>query len=242
MTNKKAQIFEQGLVIVVFALCVMALGAFILYNGRIITSLDNLHPVVFMHDEQRALAFYAKDAGKLASEQAFSSTINDLGKNCQRTSENINYELWKKDCLLKNDEAKKRFLGYANSSMSKMLNTSFSLNLDSTLAVTIKPVVMNVSLKNMNIDYTSDISYSINLDDYGIDLNFEKMYNSILDRWDDCKIINETQKIKDCMYGLKIKGWILNIKNDNFFCDLISEKSYYNGNFEPLIIKFKLEK
>jgi hypothetical protein len=241
--NRRGQVFEQGLVIVVFVLCVMALISFMIYNGSMTNSLSNVYPAVLMYHGQKNSAFYAKESGKLAVQEAYSETLKDLIQECPRTQENINYVVWKKECLLKNDKINERFLSHTDDSMRGLFNSDFNLKIDNEkLSFVIPPLRLGTSFKNINVNYTSDISFDINLLDYGIDLNLEKIYNSILERWNDCKILKETQKIKDCMYGLKVRGWKFNIRNEYFFCELTSEREFYTGSFGPLILKFKLEK
>lgn len=241
--NNKAQVFEEALVIVVFVICVMALISFNVYNSRIKYSLGEVYPVVSMFNQQKSLAFYAEESGKLAVQKAYSEVLDDLIRNCPRTQENINYAFWKKDCLLSNEEIAEKFISRANASMNNLIASDFSIALENEKALfKIEPLTMNSSLKDIDINYTSDISFDVNLSEYGIDLNLEKIYDSVLDRWDGCKALSENSKIKDCMNGLKVKGWRLSMLNDDFFCDLENEKEIYTGSLERMILKLKLEK
>jgi hypothetical protein len=206
-------------------------------------SISQVYPVVFMYNGQKQLAFYAGESGNLAVQEAFSEVLRNFGRSCPKTQENINYAIWKKDCLPSNERIKEDFLYNVNISMRKLVLSKFNLDLENeNLFFNIKPLSMNSSLKDMTINYTSDISFIINLPKKGIDLNLEKTYNSILDKWDECKNLNETLQIKACLNNLEIDGWKIAIRNDNFFCDLTSDQNYYTGKFEPLVLKFKLEK
>lgn len=244
--NKKAQIFEQGLVIVVFSICVIALISFLAYNQKIKLSLSEVYPAASIYQEQEEISFYANDAANIAIQKAFYETLKEAGKECPRSSENVNYVIWTKDCLMKNDRFRERFVYHAENAMSELDAKTKSITIDKdAIFFNFDMLQLNSSLKksaDIKISYNSDISFNNSLSSSNINLDFENLSSSVLDGWEKCKKESDLIKIKACMNNLKIKGWKLTIRNDDFFCDLTSEESYYTGKFEPLTLKLILEK
>jgi hypothetical protein len=243
MKNKKAQVFEQGLVIAVFSICVIALILFLSYNQKEAISLSSIYPAISIYSEQKEIAFYAKESGKLAVQESFYETLKNIGKECASSPENINYAIWARGCLPSNDKIKETFLSNVDRVMQSLgVNPKSVTPNDEKILFTFNPVQLNSSAENIHINYSSDISFDINLTSNSINLNFADIYNQILDQWARCNK-GDIISAKSCMNGMKIKGWTLSIRNDDFFCDLVSKESFYTqGGFQLIIIKLRLVK
>ena len=248
LMNKKAQIFEKGLVLVVFILSVMAIISFVIYHNRENISFDSVYPAVSLYSQQEDLSFYAKEAGKISVQDAYSRTLENIGKNCQKSTENLAYTIWTKDCIIGDDALKEEFLSLFNSSMNSFMSgkaqiNSINLN-QKNISIIFQPLITSAFLEGskITINYTYDPSFSINIEEYGIDFNIEKFYNAVFNQWNICKRKDESV-IKTCMNSLVFDGWNFRMFNNDLFCDLTSKKSYYFDNkMQPIVMKFKLEK
>jgi len=248
-SNKKAQIFEQGLVLVVFVVCAFALYTFFAYGQKIQFSFDNVQNALSLYDHQEETSFYLKEAGKLSVQEAYYATLTRVGENCPDAQTNRAYAIWNKECLMKNPDVETKFLFYINSSMQNFMK-SYAFTLDSLklengqLSFIFRPVILNATLKENKIEvsYLYDFSFNLNLSENNIDLNFERISAEVFNKWDNCRN-KDAAEIKNCMSALKLSGWDYLILNSDFFSELKNKNNYYfNNKFEPIIIKFQLEK
>lgn len=246
--NKKAQIFEWGLVLTVFVICAFALTTFLVYNSKTKTSFVDVHQIFLLYDRQEIAEFYAKEAFGLAISEAYSNTIKESIMQCPSRLE---FFTWTETCIPKNNEIEAIFIKNIKQSMEKMLsyspelrNHDFSLEKRDNSIYFKMPLNLNVStrsLKNtITINYDSEIS--VNESAENMDLNFEGIYNSVKSRWNFCKGLNDFAKVKNCMSLLTFKNWNFNTLADNSF-ELKTKSSYYFGDkIEPIELNFKLEK
>jgi len=249
MMNKKGQVFEMGLVLVIFTICVFAIVSFLIYNHKTSGSFD-ISPIISLYNQQEDISFYAEEAGKLSAQEAYSNTLKGVGKDCRKYSD---YAVWTHDCIMKIDAFRDEFMLNFNSSIDRlMIDKKTSIDSVSSneniISVSFQPLILNASMKsisNIDVNYTVNPSFSINISDYGIDLNFWKVSNQVLSQWDECKRkSNDAITIKNCMNRMTSDDWqFMVISTGEFFCSLTSKQEYYfNDKLQPIIIKFKLEK
>jgi len=246
--NKRAQIFENGLVLVVFIVAVFAIISFIIYNNKEKISFDSVYPIVSLYSQHEALSFYAKEAGKLSVQEAYSKTLESIGDNCKKAAENRVYAILTKECLNSDQNLKEEFMSSFNSSMNDFISEkaqidSLTLN-QKNISIIFRPLAFNASLEGskINVKYSFDISFDADIGDYNLDFNISKFYNAIFNQWDICKR-KEEAVIKTCMNSLTFDGWNFKMFNNDLFCDLTSKKDYYFDNkLQPIVMKFKLEK
>ena len=254
MINKKAQVFEQGLVIVVFALCLVAFTSFLLYNQKVKASMSEIYPVVQMFDEAGKIQFYVNDSEKIAVQNAYSESIKEIGKDCAKSAENVNYAIWKENCMLTNEQIQEKFLFSLNQTMSELLNqysgkkpilNSISAE-NNKVSFVFSEFNLTSSVKKMNniqIDYNLNLNNEFDLNNLNINLDMETVYDAVLRQWQTCKKSADFNSAKNCMTRQIIEGWSLNVRNEGFLCELNSKTKYYTKNgFEQLVIKLKLER
>ena len=241
--NKKAQtsIFEVTLVVFLLVVCGYALFSLVGLDKKVVSGIVASTKAADMYNEKARDEFYLEEACNLAAREAFYE-IAAIGAAVKPECQYLDngYAIWESGCTPSNS----MFLKSFNKSLANYIERKFESRLENNnLIVNFEDSTMNVSESNFisyQINYNFNPFFVIDLRKEGIDLDFEKVYSSVMEKFGECRqMIN----IATCMKEFKADGWGTVVSSDSkyIFFDLSSEKMFFvNDKLQKITLKFAL--
>jgi len=242
MMKAQTSIFEATLVFFLLVICGYALFSFIGLDKRAESSIIASTKAIDMYNGNTRAEFYLEEACRLAAREAFYETAAIGAVNSADCREYNGYFIWESSCRPSNSQ----FASVFKKSLENYTGKKFESKLEnSKLTVNFEESAMNVSESNnfmsYYINYTFNPSFEIELKKEGIDLDFEKVYSSILEKLVECRQMKNTVT---CMKDFKAESWETSVSSDNEYMlfDLNSEKQFFvNDELQKITLKFALQ-
>jgi len=242
--NKKAQtsVFETSLVIILLIACVYSLVSFYGMKDRVEISLTAPTKLINLYIDKAALEFYLEESVKLAARDAFYETAMNGAVEDAGCKDYNGYFIWGNGCR----PSSSQFESVFSKSLEKYTDRKFESTLENgNLSVNFEDSMMNASEKSSfmsyYINYTFDPIFVIDMKNEGIDLDFEKVYSSVLQKQGECRL---TKNPVTCMKMFKTEGWETSGSGDGEYMlfDLKSEKLFFiDDKLQQITLKFALQ-
>jgi len=241
--NKKAQtsIFEGTLVLFLLVICGYALFSFIGLDKRAESSIIASTKAVDMYSEKTKEAFYLEESVKLAAREAFYEIARKGAVENAECKQYKEYFIWESGCMPSNSQFASLFKNAIENYTERKFESTFE---NDNLIVNFEDSTMNISEKNnfmfYNINYTFNPLFVLDLKDEGIDLDFENIYSSVMEKLGECRQMKNTET---CMNEFKADGWETSVSSESGYIlfDLNSEKLFFvNGKLQQITLKFAL--
>ncbi len=244
-TNKKAQIFALGLVLITLVAMGYTLYTFVVISGNIQESIGPPNKLIEAYNSQTKLLFYAKESAGLAVPDAFNFIAEEKAASGDCVIDGSGYVGWSSTCKPDTKDIEENFLlefkksygGYIQEYPEKV---NFSVTLEENkIKLEAESVTLNFTEKEYNVSFTFEPSFSTNISAFGLSLaDFESIYFGA----QYCKNKNTT-KVKNCMTE-KIKNWHTDVefKEPNLLFDLSTKQSFFiDDGFSAIKLKFKIK-
>ena len=243
MKNKRAQVPEAVLLLLVIAICGTALYYSVMYKSdkaEVISLFKSLE----IYNDAEKLEIYLGEASNLALQEAYEQAAS-MPVICPE-------RIWSETCRPNNQEIKNKLKLNFDESLAKYTDKKFSSEVKDKLNVQFDSINFNTSNENKflkyNIAYLNSLSFSL---DYP-DLNFEKIYSDITAKKSECDKRFETNteadrstKIMRCINEARFNDWDAAIASSEKYyrVTLTSKKSYfYDNTFKKIKLEFALNK
>ena len=244
-TNKKAQIFEVGLVLITLIALGYALYTFVMIKGNFETSVAPPAKLIDAYNSQKKLLFYAKESARLAAQNAFNLIAQEKAASGNCIIDGSGYVNWLSDCKPNTTEIEENFLAEFKKSYESYMKdytekTSYNITFEKNkINLKAANITLNITEKEYNASFTFEPSFSIDISAF--DLNLEDFENIYLAA-QNCKSNNVT-RVKNCMIE-KIQNWNADVefKEPDLLLELSTKKSFFiDEDFSPIKLKFKIK-
>lgn len=250
--NKKSQIFELLIPILMFILCSIALFLFITNSGKLKLSLLSPTKLSDMYTSKDKFMLFAEDSAKLSIMQAYYEIARDnrFAGNCVIDTDGY-IKLCEISESLNNEFAAKIteiFSGYLNSFSDKQFEeVNYKINVNNEI-VNFDSEKINLHTQIQGIlfpfgtIYTFDPSFRIDMKEFGLD-NLGTVVKTSRDCFDKTKSLNS---ITECIKQIKTFSPSIKIEGNKAFFDLTSNKRFFYSQdsqpvYDTIKIKFYLE-
>jgi len=247
-TNKKAQIFAVGLVLITLIAMGYALYTFVVIKRGAEESIMPSAKLIDAYDSKTKLLFYAQESAKLAVRSAFNLIAQEKAASGDCTIDGSGYVEWSANCKPDTKEIEENFLSefkknYENYIEDYPEKTNYSITLDASKKNSInldaESITINISEEEYNATFTFEPSFSIDISLFGLDLtDFEGIYSAT----QNCKS-KDALNVKNCMIE-KIKNWHIDaeLKEPDLLFDLQTKQTFFfDDTFSPIKLKFKIK-
>lgn len=243
--SKRAQVPEAVLLLVALAICGYSLWAVYAFERQTASQISIPEKLMDLYSNQDKFEIYAKEAGKLSIDEAFSNVVKEKYDCTILSAENEQIPIWdgciSKDkteiAFLKNaDESfKKRLLPYAYRHKLSIENKNFRFEFDEINA--------NVSEENYNASY----SYrTIFFAENPIKEDFGSIYSRLISKKAGClkeKEKNPSVDLGSCISNMQSDEWNAECMTSGLYliCALKTKANYFHSNsFKPVEMGFAL--
>lgn len=234
MRNKKASIFELGLVTVTFVALAFALSSFMFIQAKIEKGASPDYEFIGMYDSKERAVLVNEERLNLMAQQAFYDIAKEgaiKGNDC--VVREVEYVEWNENCSPNNENIKKDFISKINGGNASLDNSILALKTGS-----VTKTIEEKGYINYNVSFTFNTSVEFKMNNSGINIDdFEEIYNKAI----ECKKY-DVEKTNECIDD--IENWDINVKKSDGYVlyDLSTKKNFFHdGKFEPIMLKFAIK-
>lgn len=240
--GKRAGIFAVGMIITMIIVMAAAWQAFSTTNRKIAVGVEILPNLTSHYNEQDRFSIYIEESKSLAASQALYEIAKDAAidkkKGSCRVEPQTNYFIWDNNCKPETLFIKQRFIQEFNKSLISFVKAypkenlrpyymnEFAEGSEEIINSAASPIKLESKAKSTFASYslshsveTSLTSTKTNLTEENIDLNFNGIYNKIVEEKTRCQ--TEQKEAEECSKALEA------IEFDYWRADVERQGSYF---------------
>lgn len=245
--KRKAQVPEWIIIFATLAICLAAIYNIATFPGKTASaiSIDNASNV---YTDEKKFMVYFDEAADLSSIQAFSETAKSpSGSKCGKYGEII---IWADGCP-NNTEITTAFVKNLNNSLISYGFQVYQIDISDKIDISLNEKSSEIIEANNLLSYRVNYSHIPEVSIEKPDLDFEKIYASVMDKKTECDLEfkdgreNKEASIGVCLGKLNLDGWNTFIASSGgyYLFNFNSKKFYlYDNSFKPLVLAFALKK
>lgn len=269
--NKRAGIFAVGMIITMMVVMAAAWQAFSTTNKKITVGTKILPNLTSLYDEQDRFFIYIEESKSLAASQALYEIAKDAAinknKDSCRVEPKTNYFIWDNNCKPEALFIKQKFIQEFNKSLASFVEAYPKENLrlhytnefaegSEEIISTALPIKLESKAKSTFASYSFShslkpflTSTKTNLTKENIDLNFNEIYNKIVEKKTRCQTEQkDTEECSKALKAIEFDSWHASVERQgSYFIFRLKTKDFFffqeNNleNYKPIELNFVIE-